>query len=171
MFPQKGFPSHLDLYQLAERQDGYFSARQAQQVGFTRPLLSHHVKTGRFIRVKHGIYRRAQFPESAYADLFVAALELYGRGVFSHETALALIELSDTLPSRIHLTVPPQISRHHPDLKLHTSRLARNEITQRHGLAVTTVQRTLANLIANGMAEDQVRLNAINRGLQSANAL
>ncbi len=104
----------------------------------------------------------------------MAALELLGRGVFSHETALALYELSDTLPSRIHLTVPPQTSRRHLDLKLHTSRLARNEITQRYGLAVTTVPRALADVIASGMAEEQVRLavqQAIERGLVSKASL
>ncbi len=174
MLVKKDFPDHADLYQIAERQGGYFSARQAQQAGFTRPLLAHHAKTGKFFRVKHGIYRLAQFPESPFADLFVAALELHGRGVFSHETALALYELSDTLPIQLHLTVPPQTSRRHPDLKLHTSRLTRNEITNRHGLAVTTVPRTFADVIASGMAEEQVRLavqQAIERGLVSKASL
>src|SRR5581483_10099279 len=111
---------------------------------------------------------------SPNGDLFVAALELHGRGVFSHETALALYELSDSLPSRIHLTVPPQTSRRHPDLKLHPSRLGRYEITQRHGLAVTTVPRTLADVMVSGMAEEQVRLatqQAIERGLVSKASL
>ncbi len=174
MGTKKDSPNHTGLYQFAEQQGGYFTARQAEQVGFTYPLLSRHAKTGRFIRVKHGIYRLAQFPESPNADLFVAALELHGRGVFSHETALSLYELSDTLPSQIHLTVPAQTSRRHPDLKLHTSRLARNEITQRHELAVTTVPRTLADVIASGMAEEQVRLavqQAVEHGLLSKASL
>lgn len=167
---KKQFPDHNKLYHLAERQGGYFTARQAQQVGFTRPLLSHHVKTGRFLRVKHGIYRLAQFPESPHAQLYIAALQLNGQGVFSHETALALYELSDILPSAIHLTIPPQISRRHPDLKLHTSRLERNEITQRDGLSITTVARTLADSITSGVPKEQVSLavqQALERGLVS----
>lgn len=174
MHIKRDSPNHALLYQFAERQGGYFSARQAQQFGFARPLLAHHTKTGKFIRVKHGVYRLTNFPESPHADLFVAALELHGRGVFSHETALALYELSDTLPSQIHLTIPSQISRRHPDLRLHTSQLDRNEITQRHGLAITTVPRALADVIASGMAEEQVRLaalQAIERGLVSKASL
>lgn len=174
MKTKKRWPNHAKLYRVAELQGGYFTARQAQQVGFTRPLLVHHIKSGRFIRVKHGIYRLSQFPESPHADLFVADLEVQGHGVFSHETALALYELSDVLPSQTHLTVPHTISRRHPDLKLHTSRLARNEITQRNGLAITTVPRTLADVIANGIPEEQVRLaarQAIARGLVSEAAL
>ena len=171
---KKDSPDSADLYQIAERQAGYFSAQQAQQVGFTRPLLSHHVKTERFLRVKHGIYRLAQFHESPYADFFVAVLELHGDGVFSHDIALALCELSDTLPSRIHLTAPPQISRRHLNLKLHSRCLAKNEITLRHGLAITTVKRTLADVIASGMPEEQVHLavqQAIERGLVAKTSL
>lgn len=86
-------PNYDHLYRSAERQGGYFTTRQAQDSGIARPLLSHHAKTGRFIRVKHGIYRLAQFPESTYADLHIAILETGSRGVLSHETALALYEL------------------------------------------------------------------------------
>lgn len=167
-------PSYDQLYRIAERQGGYFTARQAQQSALSRPLLSHHVKTGRFVRVKHGIYRLAQFPESPYSDLFVATLETGSRGVLSHETALALYELSDNIPSQIHITVPQTASRRHPGLKLHTKQLSPDEITARNGLDVTTVQRTLADVIAGDMAEEQAQLavqQALERGLVSKRAL
>jgi predicted transcriptional regulator of viral defense system len=174
MFIQDHVPDHTKLFQLAERQGGYFTAHQAQESGFTRPLLFHHVKMGRFFRVKRGIYRLAQFPESPHADLYVAILETRSRGVLSHETALALHELSDNIPSQIHVTIPSSASRRHPGLKLHTSRLEPNEITNREGLAVTTVARTLSDVIASGMADEQVRLairQALERGLVSQKAL
>lgn len=161
-------PNYDHQYSIAERQGGYFTARQAQDSGITRPLLSHHVRTGRFVRVKHGIYRLAHFPESPDADLYVAILETGSRGVLSHETALALYELSDTLPTRIHLTIPASASRRHPGLKLHTKQLSPGEIKARNGLAVTTVERTLADVIAGGMAIEQVKLavqQALERGL------
>lgn len=171
----KSNPLQYDhLYTLAERQGGYFTARQAQESGITRPLLSHHANSGRFVRVKHGIYRLAQFPESPYADLHVAILETRSRGVLSHETALALYELSDNIPSQIHITIPHSASRRHPDLKLHTNRLAPNEITHRNGLSITTVTRTLGDVIAGGMAEEQAQLavrQALERGLVSKRAL
>lgn len=168
------FPDHSKLYHVAEQQGGYFTARQAQDSGFTRPLLTYHVKTGRFRRVKHGIYRLVQFPESPYADLYVALLETGSHGVLSHETALALYELSDNLPLQIHVTIPRSASRRHPGLKLHSSRLGPSEITHRNGLTVTTVARTLADVIASGMAEEQARLairQALERGLVSENSL
>lgn len=168
------FPDHSHLYRLVEQQGGYFTARQAQNSGITRPLLSHHTNTGRFIRVKHGIYRLAQFPESPYSDLFVATLETGSRGVLSHETALALYELSDNIPSQIHITVPRSASRRHPGLRLHTKSLAPHEVTHRNGLPVTTVERTLADVIAGGVAEEQAQLairQALERGLVSETAL
>lgn len=174
MRSNKPLSKETKLYQVAERQGGYFTSRQAQQAGYTRPLLAHHVKAGRFVRAKHGIYRLVQFPESPRADLFVAFLQLKGRGVLSHETALALHELTDLLPSTIHLTVPPQLSRRHAGLRLHTKRLTRHETTQRDGLGITTVERTLADVIANGIAEEHARLairQALVRGMVSQAAL
>src|SRR5712692_10850614 len=99
-------PDHNALYQIAEQQAGYFTTRQAYSAGFTSPLLAHHVRQGRFKRVKHGIYRFARFPEMPQADLFVALLELGPQAVISHESALALYDLSDVLPGIIHVTVP-----------------------------------------------------------------
>lgn len=167
-------PKYNHLYSIAERQGGYFTARQAQDSGITRPLLSHHANSRRFIRVKHGIYRLAQFPETPYADLHVAILETGPRGVLSHETALALHELSDNIPSQVHVTIPSSASRRHPGLKLHTNRLEPQEITSRYGLAMTTVERTLADVIRSGMAEEQVELavqQALDGGLVSKASL
>jgi predicted transcriptional regulator of viral defense system len=167
-------PDYPKLFRRAEQQGGYFTARQAQECGLSRPLLSHHFKMDRFRRVKHGIYRLAHFPESPYADLYVAILATGSLGVLSHETALALHELSDNIPAQVHVTIPPSASRRHLGLKLHTNRLEPDEITNREGLAVTTVARTLADVIASGMAEEQVQLavrQALERGLVSERAL
>jgi hypothetical protein len=43
-------PNHQQLYEIAEQQAGYFTAAQAQAVGFSRPLLSYYTKVGRFSR-------------------------------------------------------------------------------------------------------------------------
>jgi len=65
-------PDYQKLYETAESQAGYFAARQARGCGFSWERLSGNVKTGRFIRVRRGIYRINQFPGSAFEDLFVA---------------------------------------------------------------------------------------------------
>lgn len=167
-------PDYQQLYETAESQAGYFAAHQARKCGFSWERLSSNVKTGRFIRIRRGIYRLTQFPGSEYEDLFVAWLRTGPDSVISHESALALFDLSDALPSEIHVIVPRTSSRRRPDIRQHTHRLDADEVTKREGLPVTTVPRTLADVAASGHAEEQVRLairEAIERGLTSASAL
>ena len=167
-------PNTNTLYRLAEPQAGYFTTRQAAQAGFTRPLLAHHARSGRFLRIKHGIYRLAHFPAQPHADLVVAWLEAGPSAVLSHESALALYDLSDHLPAAIHLTVPRTASRRHAGLRLHTRRLAADEVTRRAGLPVTSVPRTLADLAAAQFPNELIRQaaqEAVQRGLVTRRAL
>ena len=161
-------PDHQKLYEIAEQQAGYFTAAQAQAVGLSRPLLSYHTRAGRFGRISQGIYRLTQFPGSPYEDLFVAWLRTGADSVVSHESALAVYELSDVLPSEVHVIVPRTASRRRKGIRLHTNRLRADEVTQRAGLPVTTVPRTIADVIASGLAQEQVDLairEALQRGL------
>jgi len=161
-------PDHKRLYEIAEQQAGYFTAAQAQDVGFSRPLLSYYTKTGRFSRIRHGIYRLVQFPASPYEDLFVAWLRTGPDSVISHESALVVYELSDVLPVEVHVIVPRTASRRRKGIRLHTNRLETDEVTRRAGLPVTTVARTIADVIVSGLAQEQVEQairEALRRGL------
>lgn len=163
-------PNYQHLYDVAESQAGYFAAHQARECGFSWERLSSNVKSGRFVRVRRGIYRLAHFPGSAFEDLFVAWLRAGPEAVVSHESALALYDLSDVLPADVHLIVPRTSSRRRQGIRQHTHRLESNEITSREGLPVTTVPRTLADVAAGGLAVEQVRLaleQALERGLTS----
>ncbi len=156
------------LYQIVERQAGYFTARQAQEAGYRYPSLTYHTKTGKFQRVRRGVYRWAAFPEMPHADLFVAWLSAGPKAVISHESALALYGLSDLLPGEIHLTIPRTASRRRHGVRLHTARLSADDVTQREGLPVTTLPRTFTDLIREGIEEDlifQAVQQALARGL------
>lgn len=163
-------PDYIQLYDIAESQAGYFAAHQARACGFSWERLSANVKTGRFMRIRQGIYRLAQFPGSAFEDLFVAWLRAGAEAVVSHESALALYDLSDVLPAEVHLIVPRTASRRRRGMRQHTHQLEADEITFREGLPVTTVPRTLADVAAAGLADEQIRLaieQALERGLTS----
>ena len=167
-------PDHDALYQLAEQQAGYFAATQAREAGFTHSLLSYHVGTGRFERVKPRVYRIVQFPSSRHEDLYVAWLQAGLHAVISHDSALALYGLSDLLPHRIHVTVPRTASRRRPGLQLHTKWLEPEDVTRYEGLPVTTVLRTLVDVTAAGLADEQVRQaiqEALRRGLVARESL
>jgi predicted transcriptional regulator of viral defense system len=167
-------PDHERLYRIAERQGGYFSAQQAAEAGFAWQRLSYHAKTGLIQRVSRGIYRLTRFPSSPFEDLFVAWLRTGPSAAISHESALAVYELSDVLPGEIHVTVPRTASRRRTGIRLHTNRLSAADVTSREGLRLTTVPRTIIDVAASGLPEDHVRqavLEALRRGLTRRKSL
>jgi predicted transcriptional regulator of viral defense system len=171
---EQDMPDHEALYRIAEQQGGYFSAAQAREAGFSYSLLSYHVRNGRFERVRPRVYRLVQFPASSHEDLHVAALQAGPEAVISHDSALALYDLSDRLPDQVHVTIPRTASRRRPELKLHTNRLEPEDVTRYEGLLVTTVSRTLVDVATAGLAEEQVRQaihEALRRGLVSRESL
>lgn len=147
---------------------------QARDAGFTRPLVYHNVQAGRTRPIEHGIFRLREFPETAFADLFVAWLRTGPDSVISHESALSVYGLSDVLPGEIHVTVRRTASRRRRGMRLHTKRLTKDEITRRQGLPVTTVPRTLADVIVSGLDEElvhQATQQAVARGLATREQL
>lgn len=167
-------PDHNALYQTAEQQAGYFTAAQARKAGFSSSLLSYHLDTGRFARVRPRVYRLVQFPASPHEDLYVAWLQAGPDAVISHDSALALYDLSDLLPGQIHITVPRTASRRRQGLRLHTKHLAQEEVTRYEGLPVTTVLRTLVDVAGAGLADEQVQQairEALRRGLVTRESL
>src|SRR5260370_38761147 len=97
-------PSHTRLFELASEQGGYFAAVQARACGFSRALLAHHAKSGRFIRVRQGLYRFREYPGSPREDVIAAWLAT-GKEVagVSHESALDILGLSDVVPEVVHV--------------------------------------------------------------------
>lgn len=167
-------PDHDALYRIAEQQAGYFAARQAAAAGFSWERLTDYSKSGRFRRVARGIYRLSQFPASRFEDLFVAWLKCGPKSVISHESALAVYDLSDVIPSEAHVTVPRTASRRREGIRLHTNQLHRGDIVKREGLPVTSVPRTISDVAKAGLSEDQVQRalrESLQRGLTHRQAL
>lgn len=167
-------PDYERLYKIAEGQAGYFTTRQARAVGFAAERLSSNVKNGKFLRAARGVYRLRHFPASPHEQLFVAHLMTGDRSVISHESALSLYDLSDVLPDAVHITIPRTASRRRKRLRLHTNRLAPDEITHYMGLPVTTVARTVADVANSGLDETLVRQaigEALQRGLVTVEKL
>ena len=161
----KGKPNYDQLFVIAERQAGYFKTSQAREVGYSWERLSDLSKRGQFRRVARGIYRLAHFPGSPYEDLFIAWLRVGPKAVISHESALALYELSDLIPNEVHVIIPRTGSRRRMGLRLHTNKLQDDEVTTRQGLPVTTVARTIRDVITAGLSQEIVE-QAIAESLQ-----
>lgn len=167
-------PDQVALYHLVEPQAGYFTARQAAKVGFSWERLTELSKNGRFRRVAHGIYRLTQFPSSRFEDLFVAWLKCGQKSAISHQSALALYDLSDVLPAEVHVTVPRTASRRRAGIRLHTNRLRSADVVRREGLPVTSLPRTIADVARAGLSEHHVAhaiRDALQRGLATRQVL
>jgi len=155
----------------AYQQSGYFTSAQAREHGVSRQLLDHHVKQERFERVRRGLYRIQGFPSSQHDDIREKWLAVGPeKAIVSHESALALLELSDNIPEDVHLLVP----RRHRGLRrplsvvLHT-RPDDEEIgtVWRDGMPVTLPARTLVDAAADLQPEQAAMAvqQALTRGL------
>jgi predicted transcriptional regulator of viral defense system len=165
-------PNHQCLFEVASTQHGYFTTAQARACGFGTDLLTHHARTGRFPRVYRGVYRLRDYPSAPNEEVVAAWLALGQDAVVSHESALALFDLSDVIPDAIHITVPR--TRRYlsapPGARLHTAThpLQRDDIVEREGITVTEPGRTIIDVADSGIGPEQVEMavrQAIRRGL------
>jgi predicted transcriptional regulator of viral defense system len=134
---------------IAQEQGGYFTSKQAQSAGYTYSDQNYHTKTGDWTRIHRAVYKLANYPLPLRDDLIVMTLLSHDRAgnpqaVVSHETALALHEISDANPANIHLTVPAIYRKQMPPgVILHKAFLAPKDWEQREGYRVTTPLRTI----------------------------
>jgi len=168
------------LFSVAEEQQGYFTSRQATEAGYRLGSLAHHVKVGNWMRVARGVYRLARFPQSDEEQLVVFSLWSRNRagvpaGVYSHQTALNIHELSDVNPAKLHMTVPPEFRRSAKIprvLVLHHAGLASKDVEQRQGFRVTRPLRTIVDLAVTEQVSrdliEQALAESQNRGLFTA---
>lgn len=162
------------LFDIAEGQQGYFSAQQAVNAGYLPGSQAHHVKAGNWLRVERGIYRLARFPQSPEEQFVIYSLWTRNRsgepqGVYSHQTALSIHELSDVNPAKLHMTVLPTFRRSAKVPKvlvLHRASLNEKDIEQRQGFAVTRPLRTIADLVTAESVSHDIVEQALTEGRQ-----
>ncbi|WP_306318865.1 MULTISPECIES: hypothetical protein [unclassified Streptomyces] len=82
-----------------------FTTAQARQALLSPRDLAHLVTEAEIDELSRGVYRRADAPETAHADL-LAVCARAPRAVVCGESALALHELIDDIPSAVHIAVP-----------------------------------------------------------------
>lgn len=162
-------PDENKLFELASGQQGYFTSAQAAAAGYSRSLLSHNSKEGRFVRSRHGVYRLRQYPSSPHEDLMAAWLAVGKTAVVSHESALSMLELVDTIPNQIHITIPRsrRYKKAWPGVKIHTTikPLTKQQTLTREGISITSPTQSILDFAESGGAPEQVG-TAISHALQ-----
>ena len=163
-----------ELYQLAESQGGYFTAKQAAALGYASNKRIYHVRAQNWIREHRGIYRLALFPELERPDLILWWLWSRDRsdrptGVFSHQTALSLHDLTDANPAKLDLTVPEHFRRGVPIpevLRLHYGDVAAEDREILHGVPVTNAMRAILDVWIEGSIPKPVLREAFREAMK-----
>ncbi|WP_017624018.1 type IV toxin-antitoxin system AbiEi family antitoxin domain-containing protein [Nocardiopsis chromatogenes] len=184
-------PLRTDLrraHRTASCQYGLITADQARACGLSRTdirrlLDAHRWRTAFALP---GVYCVRPFPEARSAPLLplfrhaqAAQLALGPRAVASGATAARLwgLQGSQSLQVRehpLHFTLPrPPKAVDPAHIRTNTWRIAPREVTLRHGLRITTSERTLRDAVLHSDRDTAVALmdSAIHLGLVSADRL
>jgi predicted transcriptional regulator of viral defense system len=158
----------------AGEQQGYFTAKQAVSAGYSYQHQEYHLAAGNWLRVARGVYRLRTFPPQDREDLAVLSLLSHNRAgepqaIVSHDSALAVHELSDINPAEVHLTVPPRFRKRMPGgVRLHVARLQPSDWEQRDGYRVTTPPKTIIDVAGSPLSQELLTAairDALARGL------
>lgn len=161
------------LFEIAEEQDGYFTAKQAYAAGYSQRMQSYHVANGDWVREQRGIFHLKHFRDRLddYMIWYLWSSNRQGKpqGVFSHDTALTLHEFSTWTSNKIHMTVPKRFRRFKKIpavLELHYADLSPEFITVIKRVPVTTPLKTLLDLLISGYVPRHHLLEAMQQCTQ-----
>lgn len=162
------------LRTLAVGQGGYFTAAQALAIGYRYSQQHFHRQRGNWEAVDRGIFRFPDFPGWPHEDLIRWALWSCDRrgtiqAVVSHETALSVYDISDLMPAKVHLTVPPAFRKRSPGgCIMHRAILDAKDVVRRDGYLITTPLKTILDIAESPVAIEHLDAavrDALNRGL------
>jgi hypothetical protein len=175
------------LAEYTAMQWGLVTAAQAKEAEVDSVALARMTEAGLLIRVRRGVYQLTAAEEalhlaekSAWLALHPTApawerpkLDVNG-GVVSHRSAARLHDLGELVSRRIEITVPRRRTTRDPEVMLRQRALTDEEITIVDGLPVTSIERTVIDLLddhADASHIGQILLQAHGRGALDLDAV
>jgi predicted transcriptional regulator of viral defense system len=149
------------LREVALDQYGFITTAQAVEEGVSHAALSTMVARDRLDRVAHGVYRVPQVAETE-CDQYQLAVLWTGvpEACLSHDTALAVWDISDINPDRIHITVARdrRIRRAGGErYVIHYEDVQAKNVTWWQGIRAVDVATAIAQGIASGVPTYLIR--------------
>jgi predicted transcriptional regulator of viral defense system len=140
--------------------------RQLAAIGIRGTSVKRRVASGRLVRLYRGVYAVGHVQRTRGAR-WIAAVMASGQGtVLSHLDAAALWGIYQSRARAIHVTTTAQSVRRLPGVQVHRARnLAREDMTRKDGIPVTTVERTLIDLT------DMLTVDRVLRAIREAEYL
>jgi very-short-patch-repair endonuclease len=137
-------PSDRRIAALATRQHGVVARWQLLAMGLTRTEIETRLARGTLIAVHRAVYAVGHTKLTAAGRWMAAVLAAGDGAVLSHADAAALHALRTMPTGAIHVTAAGK--RRIPGVRVHLDALPRTERTVCDAIAVTTVERTVADL-------------------------
>lgn len=155
--------------ELSESQWGMFTSAQAVDRGVSHMNLARLTESGDVLRLSHGIYRDAGAPSDEHEALRAAWLAADPKRlvwerlqqtpplfVVSGESAADLHSFGDLRATRSEFTTPERKQTQRTDVRYRTRTLRSEDVTVRRGLPVTSVERTIADLVDDRVQVDHI---------------
>ena len=173
--PRSSKNSYRRLLRTASLQQGLFTSSQSREAGYSYAAAAYQIRVGNWIRRARGVYELADYPDTDRPDLVLWSLwsrNVAGvpQGVYSHQTAMAIHELSDLQPAKLHMSVPTSFRRRSsiPEiLILHRQDIPAADVLEYEGYRVTRPMRTITDLLKSGAVHPEVLRHALNDALKS----
>lgn len=154
---------------LKDSENGIITSAQVTEAGLHRNALQQLVKDGEIYRFGRGLYVRS----NSWEDDFYLLQKKYGRGIYSHDTALYLLGYSDRTPAKYTMTFPKGYNA--PSLKQETIIVKRVvpenyefgqiQIKSPAGNLIRTydLERTLCDILRGNGSDIQIITDAMKR--------
>lgn len=166
--PDGSIPNWSRLCRLAGPQGGYFSALQAQGVGFSLQLLQYYIQKSLIQRTQRGIFHLSQYPRGDNEELISLWLWSRCEGIASHETALwfhgllpgtSLSRLCFILPTawrKRRVRLPAEVLIYYADVPI-------EDIVSRGPVPMTNPVRSLVDVV-----QGQTDAGVIDKAIRTA---
>lgn len=161
-----------ELQSLAASQWGLFTAAQARELGIQRNQVARLAKRGLVESVDYGVYRFSSGYEASHTDLKAAWLSLYPKktayermteqpldAVVRGRTAAFLHDLGDFYPTPFSFAVSKRRQTRRDNIHCLLEEVDPQDIVFVDSLPVTSVEKTIADLIREG--EDPTLLGQV----------
>lgn len=168
------------IAEVAEKQWGLISARQAAGVGVGRVQLARLAQAELLVRLSHGVYRLSGAPEPQHQSVLAAWLALVDPDaraadlVIGGVAAAQLHGIGQFWMREIDLLAPERRRTRREGVRLRKAELSNRVIATVHGVPALTAASTIADLLDLGESPDTVAdaaMDALELGITTAQAV
>jgi very-short-patch-repair endonuclease/predicted transcriptional regulator of viral defense system len=129
---------------IAGRQHNVITRAQLLALDFSRHAIDHRLATARLRRIHRGVYAVGAPKLTRYGEWMAAVLACGSDAVLSHQSAAALWGLMPDRRGPVHASVP-RATRERDGIVVHRRKLGPRDVTEHHGIPVTTPATTLVD--------------------------